>query len=103
MNLPDSTSWAWRNIAKRALPLPSSNLPLVKTPNKLDLPASTLPTTATLDSIISNAFSGILLIKYLTDLLLHLASKAASFLDDSVSCKAFCVSIADEEEEDEDV
>jgi hypothetical protein len=40
------------NMFKRALPLPLSRLPCVNTPNKVDLPASALPRTATRTSML---------------------------------------------------
>lgn len=45
---PLSISCLCRNRRCRAWPRPLSSSPCVRTPNKVDLPASTLPTTATL-------------------------------------------------------
>lgn len=46
--LPVSASCLCRNSRLRACPLPLSSSPCVNTPSRVDLPASTLPTTATL-------------------------------------------------------
>ena len=46
--LPDSISCLWRNNFCLARPRPLSRSPCVKTPSRVLLPASTLPTTATL-------------------------------------------------------
>lgn len=45
---PVSISCLCRNSLCRACPLPLSSSPCVNTPSRVDLPASTLPTTATL-------------------------------------------------------
>lgn len=45
---PDSISCLCRNNFCLACPLPLSNSPCVSTPRRVDLPASTFPTTATL-------------------------------------------------------
>lgn len=44
---PDSISCLCRKSFKRAVPRPLSKSPCVNTPNNVDLPASTFPTTAT--------------------------------------------------------
>lgn len=47
--LPDSASCLWRKSFCLACPLPLSSSLWVKTPSNVDFPASTFPTTATLN------------------------------------------------------
>lgn len=45
--LPDWISWRCRKRLRRALPRPLSSSPCVRTPNRVDFPESTFPSTAT--------------------------------------------------------
>lgn len=70
---PDSISCLCRNSFCRAKPRPLSSSPCVSTPSRVLFPASTLPTTATLDNIkINTCFEKVILLNFITNTFHHI-------------------------------